>query len=110
MIVKCLFDCAYFEKRALLDEILLLCCCFIGGTVYRQTLTHFVVIAYLLTFSSFSDEQYVTRAASALRNGLKEPAKSQALKNETFSYNATTWSNGAPGTKTAVETLSKAGL
>jgi hypothetical protein len=44
-----------------------------------------------------------------MRAGLKEPAKSQAMKNETFSYNAAVWENGATGKKTAVQDLSQAG-
>jgi hypothetical protein len=55
-------------------------------------------------------QQYVTRAATALRNGLKEPAKTQAMKNEAFTYNAAKWESGKAGTKKAVQVLSEAGL
>jgi len=71
-----------------------------------QTFTN--SLTSFLHLPSFA-QQYVTRAASTLRNGLKEPAKSQAMKNETFSYNAAIWEAGKPGVKKAVETLSAAG-
>lgn len=44
-----------------------------------------------------------------MRAGLKEPAKSQAMKNEVFSYSAAVWENGAAGKKTIVKELSQAG-
>lgn len=44
-----------------------------------------------------------------MRAGLKEPAKSLAMKNETVSYNAAVWENGVPGKKNPVTDLSKAG-
>jgi hypothetical protein len=44
-----------------------------------------------------------------MRAGLKEPAKSQAMKNEVFSYNAAVWENGVGGKKSLVQDLSKAG-
>ncbi|GFH44793.1 hypothetical protein CTEN210_01267 [Chaetoceros tenuissimus] len=60
--------------------------------------------------AGMSYTQYVTRAATALRNGLKEPAKSQALKNETFSYNAAAWEAGQSTGKKPVTKLAEAGL
>ena len=62
-----------------------------------------------LTFIFVFFSQFVTRAASAMRAGLKEPAKSQAMKNEVFSYNAAVWENGVGGKKSLVQDLSKAG-
>lgn len=55
-------------------------------------------------------EQYVTRAATALRQGLKEPAKSKALQQEVFAYNANAWTAGKTGTKKAVKNLAEAGI
>ena len=54
--------------------------------------------------------QFVTRASSAVRAGLKEPAKSKAMAQESFTYNASKWSAGEQGDKVAVEALGKAGL
>jgi hypothetical protein len=54
--------------------------------------------------------QYVTRAATALRQGLKEPAKSKALQQEVFAYNANAWTAGKTGTKKAVKNLADAGI
>lgn len=53
--------------------------------------------------------QYVTRAATAVRNGLKEPAKTKAMQHEAFSYNAAAWESGKSGKKKLIQTLSEAG-
>lgn len=36
-----------------------------------------------------------------MRKALKEPAKTKAMANETFSYNSSIWEGGKMGTKTA---------
>jgi hypothetical protein len=54
--------------------------------------------------------QFVTRAASTVRASLKDPAKTKAMANETFSYNAAAWKDGASLGKTKVTELGKAGL
>eukprot|EP00562_Extubocellulus_spinifer_P009038 CAMPEP_0178495362 /NCGR_PEP_ID=MMETSP0696-20121128/13503_1 /TAXON_ID=265572 /ORGANISM="Extubocellulus spinifer, Strain CCMP396" /LENGTH=70 /DNA_ID=CAMNT_0020123493 /DNA_START=26 /DNA_END=238 /DNA_ORIENTATION=+ len=54
--------------------------------------------------------QFVTRASSTVRAALKEPAKSKAMAQETFSYNSSKWVDGVQGDKVAVDTLGKAGL
>ena len=54
--------------------------------------------------------QFVTRASSTVRAALKEPAKSKAMAQESFAYNASKWSGGAQGDKVAVDALGKAGL
>ena len=53
--------------------------------------------------------QYVNKAASSIRGALKEPAKRQAMANETFSYNAAAWEGGKIGTKVNVTKLQAAG-
>lgn len=53
--------------------------------------------------------QYVTRASSTMRAALKEPAKTKAMGNETFSYNAAKWDAGAPIAKVPISNLSAAG-
>eukprot|EP00568_Trieres_chinensis_P012684 CAMPEP_0183304672 /NCGR_PEP_ID=MMETSP0160_2-20130417/9684_1 /TAXON_ID=2839 ORGANISM="Odontella Sinensis, Strain Grunow 1884" /NCGR_SAMPLE_ID=MMETSP0160_2 /ASSEMBLY_ACC=CAM_ASM_000250 /LENGTH=70 /DNA_ID=CAMNT_0025467767 /DNA_START=93 /DNA_END=305 /DNA_ORIENTATION=- len=59
--------------------------------------------------AGMSYTQYVTRAASAMRAGLKEPAKSKAMQQEKFAYNQSVWEAGEQGKKALIETLSKAG-
>ena len=44
-----------------------------------------------------------------MRAGLKEPAKTKAMAQEAFSYNASVWEAGVQGEKAAVDALSKAG-
>ncbi|MCP4746881.1 MAG: hypothetical protein GY874_12200, partial [Desulfobacteraceae bacterium] len=46
------------------------------------------------SFLHHHQKQYVTKASSTVRAALKEPAKSKALAQETFSYNKSVWSNG----------------
>eukprot|EP00560_Eucampia_antarctica_P008849 CAMPEP_0197823728 /NCGR_PEP_ID=MMETSP1437-20131217/1049_1 /TAXON_ID=49252 ORGANISM="Eucampia antarctica, Strain CCMP1452" /NCGR_SAMPLE_ID=MMETSP1437 /ASSEMBLY_ACC=CAM_ASM_001096 /LENGTH=70 /DNA_ID=CAMNT_0043423037 /DNA_START=88 /DNA_END=300 /DNA_ORIENTATION=- len=53
--------------------------------------------------------QYVTKASSTVRAALKEPAKSKAMAQETFSYNKAAWDSGKQGEKKLVDVLSKAG-
>eukprot|EP00553_Chaetoceros_curvisetus_P013889 CAMPEP_0204642112 /NCGR_PEP_ID=MMETSP0717-20131115/51511_1 /ASSEMBLY_ACC=CAM_ASM_000666 /TAXON_ID=230516 /ORGANISM="Chaetoceros curvisetus" /LENGTH=45 /DNA_ID= /DNA_START= /DNA_END= /DNA_ORIENTATION= len=45
-----------------------------------------------------------------MRAALKEPAKTQAMTNETFAYNAGKWEAGKLTQKNAVDALSKAGI
>ena len=54
--------------------------------------------------------QFVTRASSTVRAGLKEPAKSKAMAQESFKFNTSKWSAGEQGEKVAVDALGKAGL
>eukprot|EP00561_Arcocellulus_cornucervis_P013594 CAMPEP_0185802208 /NCGR_PEP_ID=MMETSP1322-20130828/1878_1 /TAXON_ID=265543 /ORGANISM="Minutocellus polymorphus, Strain RCC2270" /LENGTH=70 /DNA_ID=CAMNT_0028497961 /DNA_START=62 /DNA_END=274 /DNA_ORIENTATION=+ len=54
--------------------------------------------------------QFVTRASSTVRAGLKEPARSKAMAQESFTYNTSKWSAGDQGEKVAVDALGKAGL
>eukprot|EP00580_Thalassiosira_gravida_P003757 CAMPEP_0201621782 /NCGR_PEP_ID=MMETSP0492-20130828/47064_1 /ASSEMBLY_ACC=CAM_ASM_000837 /TAXON_ID=420259 /ORGANISM="Thalassiosira gravida, Strain GMp14c1" /LENGTH=71 /DNA_ID=CAMNT_0048091343 /DNA_START=564 /DNA_END=779 /DNA_ORIENTATION=+ len=49
--------------------------------------------------------QYVTKASSAVRAALKEPAKSKAMTQEAFSYNRASWTGGVQGAKTPVNNL-----
>jgi hypothetical protein len=51
----------------------------------------------------------VTRAASTVRAGLKEPAKTKAMSNEVFSYNVAKWDGGKSMGKKAVDKLTAAG-
>eukprot|EP00956_Cyclotella_meneghiniana_P010205 scaffold14075_cov72-Cyclotella_meneghiniana.AAC.3 len=53
--------------------------------------------------------QYVTKASSTVRAALKEPAKSKALAQETFSYNRATWTNGEMEKKNLVDSLAAVG-
>eukprot|EP00550_Attheya_septentrionalis_P009808 CAMPEP_0198283674 /NCGR_PEP_ID=MMETSP1449-20131203/3248_1 /TAXON_ID=420275 /ORGANISM="Attheya septentrionalis, Strain CCMP2084" /LENGTH=72 /DNA_ID=CAMNT_0043980397 /DNA_START=69 /DNA_END=287 /DNA_ORIENTATION=+ len=53
--------------------------------------------------------QYVTKATSTVRMALKEPAKSKAMQQEIFEYNAASWVAGKQGAKTAVTKLAMAG-
>ncbi|KAL7490542.1 hypothetical protein ACHAWT_000106 [Skeletonema menzelii] len=53
--------------------------------------------------------QYVTKATSCLRAALKEPAKSKAMTQETFSYNKSVWSNGEQGAKKLTDSLAAVG-
>jgi len=64
-----------------------------------------------LTLPSFIDphKQYVTKATSCLRAALKEPAKSKAMVQETFSYNKSVWSNGEQGAKKLTDSLAAVG-
>eukprot|EP00567_Pseudictyota_dubia_P013101 CAMPEP_0197435720 /NCGR_PEP_ID=MMETSP1175-20131217/3269_1 /TAXON_ID=1003142 /ORGANISM="Triceratium dubium, Strain CCMP147" /LENGTH=70 /DNA_ID=CAMNT_0042964825 /DNA_START=44 /DNA_END=256 /DNA_ORIENTATION=- len=59
--------------------------------------------------AGMSYTQFVTRAASAVRAGLKEPAKTQAMAQEKFAYNQSAWSEGVQGKKVTIETLANAG-
>lgn len=51
--------------------------------------------------------QYVNRASSAMRKALKEPAKTKAMANETFSYNSAIWEAGEMGSKSRVASVAK---
>jgi len=44
-----------------------------------------------------------------MRAALKEPAKSQSMKLEQFTYNASSWEAGVQGAKTEINALGKAG-
>ena len=55
-------------------------------------------------------QQFVTRASSTVRAALKEPAKSKAMAQESFTYNSSKWAAGEQGDKVAVSALGKAGL
>ena len=77
----------------------------------EETLHYYSLFDFILTESiiSLNSLQYVTRAATAVRTGLKEPAKTKAMQHEAFSYNAAAWESGKSGKKTLVQTLSDAG-
>eukprot|EP00558_Chaetoceros_sp_UNC1202_P003658 CAMPEP_0197234792 /NCGR_PEP_ID=MMETSP1429-20130617/2446_1 /TAXON_ID=49237 /ORGANISM="Chaetoceros sp., Strain UNC1202" /LENGTH=70 /DNA_ID=CAMNT_0042693281 /DNA_START=70 /DNA_END=282 /DNA_ORIENTATION=+ len=60
--------------------------------------------------AGMSYTQYVTRAATAMRTALKEPAKTKAMANEAFSYNATVWEGGVGSGKKNISKLGDAGL
>ena len=63
------------------------------------------------TFSTLPPtRQFVTRASSTVRAALKEPAKSKAMAQESFTYNSSKWAAGEQGDKVAVSALGKAGL
>ena len=49
--------------------------------------------------------KFVTKATSTMRAGLKEPAKSSAMKLEAFEYQASSWAKGVQGAKTKVVTV-----
>lgn len=51
----------------------------------------------------------MTRASSTLRAALKEPARSKAMAQEKFGYNASKWSDGMIGEKAKIDALGKAG-
>jgi len=53
---------------------------------------------------------YVSRATGAMRNALKEPARTQAMGNNAFNYNRSTFnSEGVQSAKTNITTLEAAG-
>jgi len=52
----------------------------------------------------------VTRATSVVRGALKEPSQAKAMAREKFLYNAASVSSGKGGPKSAVDSLSKAGI
>ena len=60
--------------------------------------------------STIFTQQFVTRASSTVRAALKEPAKSKAMAQESFTYNSSKWAAGEQGDKVAVSALGKAGL
>ena len=57
----------------------------------------------------FHVAQYVNKAASTIRGALKEPAKRQAMANESLSYNSSAWTAGEQGAKSPVTTVAQAG-
>lgn len=59
--------------------------------------------------AGMSYTQFVTRAATSVRAGLKEPAKTKAMQQEAFMYNKSVWTAGEQGEKTAVDVLANAG-
>ena len=63
-----------------------------------------------LCLSPLQSLQFVTRAATTMRASLKEPAKTKAMANESFSYNAGIWKEGKSQGKTPVSDLGAAGL
>lgn len=54
----------------------------------------------LITFHT----QFLNRSATAVRSVLKEPAKRQAMAQETFSYKSSAWKEGVQGPKTPMGT------
>jgi hypothetical protein len=48
--------------------------------------------------------QYVSKSASTIRAGMKEPAKRKAMAQETFAYNRAVWKGGEQGPKIEVGT------
>jgi hypothetical protein len=44
-----------------------------------------------------------------VRGALKEPARTKAMAQEQFHYNASVWENGTQGVKTAIQSLKAAG-
>jgi Mitochondrial ATP synthase epsilon chain len=58
-------------------------------------------------FHGLSTLQYVTRASSAVRGALKEPAKRKAMTQEQFQYKSAVWANGVQGPKSPVVSLSQ---
>ncbi|GMI16046.1 hypothetical protein TrLO_g1420 [Triparma laevis f. longispina] len=52
---------------------------------------------------------YVTRATSALRGGLKEPARTKAFAGQSFSYNRSTFADAVQSGKTEITKLATAG-
>ena len=76
----------------------------------QQVVCHFTLsTAHFSTTMSLIPMQYVTKASSAVRAALKEPAKTKAMAQETFSYNRATWSEGTMGAKTLVDGLKAVG-
>eukprot|EP00542_Grammatophora_oceanica_P015279 CAMPEP_0194045888 /NCGR_PEP_ID=MMETSP0009_2-20130614/18713_1 /TAXON_ID=210454 /ORGANISM="Grammatophora oceanica, Strain CCMP 410" /LENGTH=65 /DNA_ID=CAMNT_0038690925 /DNA_START=52 /DNA_END=249 /DNA_ORIENTATION=+ len=48
--------------------------------------------------------QYVAKASSTIRAGLKEPAKRKAMEQEKYFFNSSTWEGGVQSSKTPVGT------
>eukprot|EP00978_Attheya_sp_CCMP212_P008073 scaffold18803_cov53-Attheya_sp.AAC.3 len=67
------------------------------------------VLHLILPLNCYRKRRYVTKATSTVRMALKEPAKSKAMQQEIFEYNAASWVAGKQGTKTAVTKLALAG-
>lgn len=44
-----------------------------------------------------------------MRGALKEPARTKAMAQESFQFNAAKWSEGAMGSKTPITSLKEAG-
>lgn len=76
-----------------------------------STFSFFFVLSLTLStiHSPQHQKQYVTKASSCLRAALKEPAKSKALAQESFSYNKSIWANGEQGVKTLTDSLAAVG-
>eukprot|EP00587_Corethron_hystrix_P014129 CAMPEP_0113300184 /NCGR_PEP_ID=MMETSP0010_2-20120614/1921_1 /TAXON_ID=216773 ORGANISM="Corethron hystrix, Strain 308" /NCGR_SAMPLE_ID=MMETSP0010_2 /ASSEMBLY_ACC=CAM_ASM_000155 /LENGTH=67 /DNA_ID=CAMNT_0000153569 /DNA_START=116 /DNA_END=319 /DNA_ORIENTATION=+ /assembly_acc=CAM_ASM_000155 len=51
--------------------------------------------------------QFLNRATSTLRASLKEPARSKAAANDSYSYSRNVWEAGKPTQKAIVESISK---
>jgi hypothetical protein len=58
----------------------------------------------LLTNRWLLIQQYVNKAASTIRAGLKEPAKKKLEQQGKFAYNRAVWQAGVQGEKEAVGT------
>ena len=70
------------------------------------------IFCFLVGFSphfSVSSLQYVNKAATCMRGALKEPAKTKAMAQEAFQYNAASWEGGVMGAKSPVTSLGAAG-
>ena len=60
---------------------------------------------YLIPSFSFGTlflSQYISRATTAMRSALKEPAKSAALKRDEFGFSRALWEDGKQGAKVRV--------
>lgn len=59
--------------------------------------------------SHFRFLQYINKAAGTMRSVLKEPAKTRAMAQEAYSYNASVWEAGKMGPKVPVGNIQQAG-
>jgi len=87
----------------------------IGSSFSRRETFHFSFCyleisheQFFIVYPSPSD-QYVTKASSTVRAALKEPAKSKAMAQESFSYNRSVWSGGNQGAKKLTDSLAAVG-
>ncbi|GAX22503.1 hypothetical protein FisN_14Hh125 [Fistulifera solaris] len=53
--------------------------------------------------------QYINKAAGTMRSVLKEPAKTRAMAQEAYGYNAAVWEAGKQGPKLPVANIQQAG-
>lgn len=68
------------------------------------------VTYWLLSFLT-SDflRQYINKAAGTMRSVLKEPAKTRAMAQDAYAYNAAVWEAGKQGPKVPVANIQQAG-